>query len=85
LKIRLYRLRKDQDVTALAMANPKETLAVLSDEDIEGKAQSLPARVVTVASEGHRQGTLDFDDLGFEQGYRIMRSYARSKLPWRSP
>jgi retinol dehydrogenase 14 len=42
--------------------------------------RSAPARVVTVASEGHRQGTLDFDDLGLERGYRIMRSYARSKL-----
>jgi NAD(P)-dependent dehydrogenase (short-subunit alcohol dehydrogenase family) len=41
---------------------------------------SAPARVVNVASVGHRQGTLDFDDLGFEQGYRIMRAYARSKL-----
>jgi len=42
---------------------------------------SAPARVVTVASVGHRQGTLDFDDLGFARGgYRIMRAYARSKL-----
>jgi NAD(P)-dependent dehydrogenase (short-subunit alcohol dehydrogenase family) len=36
--------------------------------------------VVTVASEGHRHGTLDFDDLGYEHGYRVMRAYARSKL-----
>ena len=43
--------------------------------------RSAPARVVTVASEGHRAGRLDFDDLGFEKGgYRIMRAYARSKL-----
>jgi NAD(P)-dependent dehydrogenase (short-subunit alcohol dehydrogenase family) len=43
--------------------------------------RSAPARVVTVASEGHRHGTLDFDDLGYERGgYKIMRSYARSKL-----
>jgi retinol dehydrogenase-14 len=41
---------------------------------------SAPARVITVASIGHRQGTLDFDDLGFERGYSIMRAYARSKL-----
>ena len=39
-----------------------------------------PARVVNVASIGHRRGTLDFDDLGFERGYGIMKSYARSKL-----
>lgn len=43
--------------------------------------RSAPARVVTVASIGHRRGTLDFDDLGFERGgYAIMRAYTRSKL-----
>ncbi len=43
--------------------------------------RSTPARVVTVASVGHRSGTLDFDDLGFEHGgYKIMRAYSRSKL-----
>jgi len=39
------------------------------------------ARIVTVASIGHRRGTLDFDDLGFERGYHgVMRAYGRSKL-----
>ena len=42
--------------------------------------KSAPARVVSVASIGHRRGTMDFDDLGFERGYGIMRAYARSKL-----
>jgi len=42
--------------------------------------RSAPARVVNVASVGHRRGTLDFDDLGFERGYGIMKAYARSKL-----
>jgi retinol dehydrogenase-14 len=42
--------------------------------------RSAPARVVTVASIGHRQGTLDFADLGYERGYAIMRAYKRSKL-----
>jgi NAD(P)-dependent dehydrogenase (short-subunit alcohol dehydrogenase family) len=43
--------------------------------------RSAPARIVSVASIGHRQGTLDFDDLGFERGgYAIMRAYSRSKL-----
>ncbi len=41
---------------------------------------SSPARVVTVASIGHRRGSLDFDDLSFERGYSIMKAYARSKL-----
>ena len=42
--------------------------------------ESAPARIVTVASVGHRRGTLDFDDLGYERGYSIMRAYVRSKL-----
>lgn len=42
--------------------------------------RSAPARVVTVASIGHRRGTLDFADLGYEKGYAIMRAYTRSKL-----
>ena len=36
--------------------------------------RSAPARVVTVASVGHRHGTLDFDDLGYERGYSIMNA-----------
>jgi retinol dehydrogenase 14 len=42
--------------------------------------RSAPARIVTVSSVGHRQGTLDFSDLQFERGYSIMRAYSRSKL-----
>ncbi len=42
--------------------------------------RSAPARIVTVSSIGHRQATLDFDDLGFARGYSIMRAYSRSKL-----
>ncbi len=42
--------------------------------------KSAPARVVNVASVSHYGGTLDFNDLGFERGYQIMRAYARSKL-----
>jgi retinol dehydrogenase 14 len=41
---------------------------------------SAPARIVTTASVGHYRGTMDFDDLGFEQGYQIVRAYGRSKL-----
>lgn len=42
--------------------------------------KTAPARIVNVASVGHRGGTMDFDDLGFERDYFIMRAYARSKL-----
>ena len=41
---------------------------------------SAPARIVVVASVAHYHASLDFDDPGFERGYRIMRAYARSKL-----
>ena len=41
---------------------------------------SAPARVVFTSSVGHYRGTMDFDDLGFERGYTIMRAYSRSKL-----
>lgn len=41
---------------------------------------AAPSRIVFTASEGHYSGTMDFDDLGYEQGYTIMRAYGRSKL-----
>jgi NAD(P)-dependent dehydrogenase (short-subunit alcohol dehydrogenase family) len=41
---------------------------------------SAPARVVNVASIAHRHATLDFEDLGYAKGYRLMRAYSRSKL-----
>lgn len=41
---------------------------------------SAPARIVTVSSVGHLNATFDFDDLGFERGYGVMKAYARSKL-----
>jgi retinol dehydrogenase 14 len=41
---------------------------------------SAPARIVNVASDAHRWGTIDFDDLEGEKSYRSMRIYGRSKL-----
>jgi NAD(P)-dependent dehydrogenase (short-subunit alcohol dehydrogenase family) len=41
---------------------------------------SAPARIVNVASEAHRFGRIDFDDLGNAQRYRTMRVYGQSKL-----
>ncbi len=41
---------------------------------------SAPARIVNVASAAHYQGKLDFEDLGMEEDYHILRAYARSKL-----
>ena len=41
---------------------------------------SAPSRIVMVSSAGHYAGSIDFDDLGLERGYRVMRAYSRSKL-----
>lgn len=41
---------------------------------------SAPARIVNVASEAHRDATLDFDDLQNAAGYRGLKTYQRSKL-----
>jgi NAD(P)-dependent dehydrogenase (short-subunit alcohol dehydrogenase family) len=41
---------------------------------------AAPSRIVFTSSEGHYSGTMDFDDLGFEHGYSIMKAYGRSKL-----
>ena len=38
------------------------------------------ARVVNVASDAHRSGSLDFDDLNHEKRYRGFRAYCASKL-----
>ncbi|MFO0724728.1 MAG: SDR family oxidoreductase [Myxococcota bacterium] len=47
---------------------------------LERMVASAPARIVNVSSVGHYQGDLDFDDLGYERGYSIMKAYRRSKL-----
>jgi NAD(P)-dependent dehydrogenase (short-subunit alcohol dehydrogenase family) len=42
--------------------------------------RGAPARIVNVASDAHRGGKLDFDDLQSEKGYSSFPAYARSKL-----
>lgn len=41
---------------------------------------SAPARVVTVASDAHRRGRLDLDDLDGERGWSPWGAYCQSKL-----
>ena len=64
LKVRLYRLRGEQNAVVLAVANPKDTLAVLSDEQVQEKAKTLLAEVETDAV-----GSFTFE-LGEKQGYK---------------
>lgn len=40
VKVRLYRSRAEQNVIALAVASPKETFAILSDETVTEKPLS---------------------------------------------
>ena len=47
---------------------------------VERLKQSAPARVVTVASNAHALGRIDFDDLQGEQSYSGARAYNQSKL-----
>lgn len=42
--------------------------------------ETLGARIVTVSSNTHRFGSMDFDNLNWEQGYDPQRAYGRSKL-----
>ena len=42
--------------------------------------QSAPSRVVTVSSNAHRLGRIDFDDLQGERSYSGARAYNQSKL-----
>jgi NAD(P)-dependent dehydrogenase (short-subunit alcohol dehydrogenase family) len=43
-------------------------------------ASSIPARVVTVASDAHRVGRIDFEDLQGARRYNGWKAYAQSKL-----
>ena len=62
--VRLYRHAPDTNVTALAVASPNDTLALLTDEQVRAKAGLLIAEVQTDAN-----GAFSFD-LGASQSYR---------------
>jgi NAD(P)-dependent dehydrogenase (short-subunit alcohol dehydrogenase family) len=54
---------------------------LLTDLLLDRLRSSAPSRIVNVASEAHRSGTMEFDNLQFEHGgYTTFRAYARSKL-----
>jgi retinol dehydrogenase-14 len=53
---------------------------LLTELLLDRLAASGSGRIVSTASVGHYRGTMDFDDLGFERGYQIMKAYSRSKL-----
>ena len=73
---------------ARVMVGPLRTLTrtanEVADQRLPGLVdrlqQSTPARVVTVASNAHAQGRIDFDDLQGERSYSGARAYSQSKL-----
>src|SRR5476649_2113740 len=50
--VRLYRHQPNQNITALAVANPKDTFAVLDEETLRAKESSLLAETKTNAQGG---------------------------------
>ena len=61
--VRLYRNRPDQNVTALAVASPNDTLALLTDDQVKAKSKQLIAEAKTDAG-----GNFSFT-LGGDQKY----------------
>ena len=53
---------------------------LLTDLLLDRLTHSSPARVVTVSSNAHTQGRIDFDDLQGERGYSGGKAYNQSKL-----
>lgn len=53
---------------------------LLTTELVKRGLMTKTARIVIVTSDGHRMGSLDFDDLEYHRGYFGMKGYARSKL-----
>ncbi|MGI8915388.1 MAG: hypothetical protein ACR2JY_16665 [Chloroflexota bacterium] len=61
--VRLYRSRTDQNVTLLAVAEPKDTTVLLTDDAVRSKASSLLAETTTAAD-----GSFTFE-LGEKEHY----------------
>ena len=53
---------------------------LLTELLIDLLVQSAPARILFTSSVMHYGATLDFDDLGFREGYSGEKAYSRSKL-----
>ena len=47
--VRLYRNRSDQNITALAVASPNDTLGLLNEDQVEAKSSQLIAETTTGA------------------------------------
>lgn len=59
VKVRLYRVREGRNVTALAVASPKDTFAILDDEQVREKESLLLAEAET---DGEGNFSFELDD-----------------------
>jgi hypothetical protein len=64
VKVRLYSSRPEQDVTTLAVANPKDTFTILSEKEVRAKEGSL---LIEVETNDLGEFTVE---LGAKQGYQ---------------
>lgn len=64
VKIRLYRIAQGRDATMLAVAAPKDTFAILTDEELRDKEQLLIAE-----AEADEEGNFSFE-LSDQRAYR---------------
>jgi len=81
MTVRLYRSRDTQDVTALAAAQPIETLAMLGEGEVEEKSSSLFAETQTDAD---GQFSFELDEKDYEGGAFEIDVYCAT-VPHRKP
>lgn len=72
--------KESPDGTELTMAVNYLAAFQLTMRLLPRLLRSAPARIVIVASDAHRVGKLDFDDLDVRRGYWFWKAYAQSKL-----
>jgi NAD(P)-dependent dehydrogenase (short-subunit alcohol dehydrogenase family) len=69
-----------EDGLELTFATNHLSYFVLTHGLREQLIASSPSRVVNTSSAAHRYGTMDFDNLQFERGFKGFPAYGRSKL-----
>jgi hypothetical protein len=82
VKVRLYRLRSDQDAARLAVAEPKDTFRVLPAEEIDAKLERLIAEVDTDDKGGF---VVRFDEGSRYQGEAFELDVYCGTVPHRLP
>src|SRR5215212_3265738 len=78
----VFRSRRITTADGMEMTFAVNHLAyfLLTDLLLDVLKASAPSRIVNVASGEQRNGTIDFDDLQGEKGYKGAKAYSQSKL-----